>query len=294
MSRRDPKPDPQVVALCRKHDFVGDPRDLIRRLCSDLLAEADPGVPTDLDVLASFQNVLRIEERFLDHDANLRWDGSHYLIEVHFGSSPGRQRFSICHELAHTLFPGATERDFLAEYNIGRSAAGPTEEHLCDIGAAELLMPTDAFSQALSAVPNMTDVCDLADAFQASVEAAARRALHLSGLSGAVVVLEPKLKPTEARAIAQARLQPQFPGMRDQTPAPKLRVRYADCTSGLFIPAHKSVSDDCPLAQSLELQSVDYTGTTGLLDGEFRVSARLLPYRRETTTVDRVIALLLR
>ncbi len=187
MTRRERRVDDSVLVLCRNYEFGGDPNELVLRLCRELLREAGMDVPTDLDVITSLRNVIRVEEVALDHDADLRWDGSHYVI--------GRRRLSTCHEVVHTFFPNARSRDEVLEREIGRSPPGLTEEHLCDQGAAELLMPAEPFRLALPSVPNMDNVLELAEIFGASIEAAARRALRLSGPKGAVVVLESKLKP---------------------------------------------------------------------------------------------------
>jgi Zn-dependent peptidase ImmA (M78 family) len=55
-----------------------------------------------------------------------------------------RQRFTIYHELAHTYFPGAFE--FVRhQESFPADQAHRKFENLCDIGAAELLLPYDEF-----------------------------------------------------------------------------------------------------------------------------------------------------
>lgn len=289
---RDRRPEEAVASLCRAHDFDGDPRDLIRRLCRTLLSEAGTGIPTELALLASFQNVIRIEELPLDHDAHLGWDGRHYVIQVRLDHSAGRRRFSTGHELVHTFFPGARTRSDLPEHDIGLSRTAVTEEHLCDLGAAELLMPEERFAPALPRSPGMEDVLRLSEMFQASIEATARRVLRLCRRPGAVVVLEPKLKPSELRSEARGALHPGVPPRHQPGPIPKLRVEYSDSTGPRYIPQNKSVADGSPLAGVLSAGAVDYVGSTGLIDGVFRVSARHLPYERDGRRVDRVVALL--
>jgi len=59
-----------------------------------------------------------------------------------------------------------------------------------------------------------------------------------------------------------------------------------------YIPRYKSIDDSTALADVLSDGAVDYVGETGLVPGHFRVSARLLPLRRNGVLVNRVVALL--
>lgn len=73
---------------------------------------------------------------------------------------------------------------------------------------------------------------------------------------------------------------------------PRLRVQKSLGPQLPFIPRHKSIGDSTPLAGVLADGKADYTGDTGLVPGRFRVSARLLPIRRDGTLIDRVVAIL--
>jgi hypothetical protein len=104
----------------------------------------------------------------------------------------------------------------------------------------------------------------------------------LSAVPAAVIVLEPGLKPAELTRIARHRPERVLPGFPLQDPiAPRLRVRKSLDHRLPFIPRHKSIGDSTPLADVLA-------------DGAaaFRVSARLLPIRRDGVLADRVVALL--
>ena len=138
----------------------------------------------------------------------------------------------------------------------------------------------------------MDDVLKLAGIFEASAEATALRVVAVSAIPAAMIVLEPSLKPAELTRFARRRSQPALPGFPPEDPiAPRLRVQKS-LGQLRFIPRHKSIGDSTPLANVLADGTADYVGETGLVPGRFRVSARLLPIRRNGVLVDRVVALL--
>ena len=67
-------------------------------------------------------------------------------IKVRNGRPPTRSNFSIAHEISHTFFPGyhnTIQHRKPRKRNLLN--ANDQLEYLCDIGAAELLMPVDYF-----------------------------------------------------------------------------------------------------------------------------------------------------
>lgn len=98
-----------------------------------------------------------------------------------------RQRYSIAHELAHTLFPDYREglssgKKLWRAYGDSEDSPGSTEfERLCQIGASELLLPRFAFVPRIHRLGLSLDaIYDLSTEFQTSVEAAARRAVDVT------------------------------------------------------------------------------------------------------------------
>lgn len=287
--RPDAKPDARVAALLARHGAT-DPAATIARLCSDLIAIAGSSVPVNLEVLASFRNA-RIMVVDQVQPETIVWNGRHFVIRVRREDSDGRQRFSCAHGIVHTYFLEAGADTSKGSQLL--SSRSDQEEDLCDQGAAELLLPRAAFVQACPTRPDMDDVLGLAQLFEASAEATALRVVTLSPLPAAMVVLEPQLKPVEARRIARVQSQPTLPGLPAEEPIiPRLRVQKRLARGLPFIPKHKSVDDSTPLAAILDEDGVDYIGDTGLVPGRFRVSARRLPIRRDGVLVDRVVGLL--
>jgi len=288
--RPNAKPDARVAALLARHGGTDDAVATILRLCSDLIHEAGSTVPVNLDVLASFRNarVLVVDQ---DQPETIMWDGRHFIIRVRREDTDGRQRFSCAHGIVHTFFLQAgSDTSKGALLLDGRSEQ---EEDMCDQGAAELLLPRDAFTDACPARPGMDDVLDLADRFDASAEATALRVVTLATVPAAMVVLEPQLKPVELKQLRRRQSQPTLPGLpAEDAIAPRLRVQKRLGHQLPFIPKHKSIDDSTPLADILTDDRVDYVGETGLIAGRFRVSARRLPIRRDGVVIDRVVALL--
>jgi len=279
--------DSRVRALLASHgEDGGDPEALIERLCADLLEMSGAELPVDLEMLASFRNAVVTEEEQLQAET-VHWDGRRFRIRLRRADTLGRRRFSCAHAITHIWF---FESDGLSDPSGGQAWSEP-EEQLCDIGAAALLLPRDAFRAHCPPQPRMDDLLEVAERFESSVEATAIRAVAVSQRPLGMVVLERMLKPTERRLRDRRVTAPHLPGM--EPPAPQLNLRVAKCWGrGLpYIPRYKSVAADVPLHRALDEGQVDYVGGIGVAPGAYRVSARNLPIRRDGEMVDRVVAL---
>jgi hypothetical protein len=164
-----------VLALCAKHNDT-DPDRLIVRLCRELLDQCPTSTgPTPLKVLGSLRGVRRYYSRPI-HPATgcsglLVPDDGGYEITVNAGEPVERQNFSIAHEVVHTYFREACPGCW----------ASPEQERLCDLGAAELTMPSTRFAVAISKLGLTLASIDYAPAeFAVSFEAAARRAVSIA------------------------------------------------------------------------------------------------------------------
>jgi hypothetical protein len=102
------------------------------------------------------------------------------LIALNAKKPPRRRRYSVAHEVVHTLFPDY-EDQLRQSGKLWRQEDDDSElEKLCQIGAAELLMPEFEFAPRLeSAGLSLPTVIRLHDAFDASIEATARHAVDL-------------------------------------------------------------------------------------------------------------------
>lgn len=106
--------------------------------------------------------------------------GSGISIEFNPLRPRGRVRFSIAHEIAHSFFPDCAEQ----VRNRGSSHSSTPDEWqlevLCNIGAAELLMPTGSFPELAKANLEIHGLIELRKKFDVSTEALFIRAVKLT------------------------------------------------------------------------------------------------------------------
>lgn len=137
-SRRDGRVDALVAAHGGRL-----PEDAIASACRALLDEAGGGVPVDVKVLASYRRAQVIIADQVQAET-VAWNGQRWIIRVRRRDTSGRQRFSCAHAVVHTFFMEAEASAWPSV--TGRTLTwSPREEQLCDLGAAELLLPRDRF-----------------------------------------------------------------------------------------------------------------------------------------------------
>jgi hypothetical protein len=244
-------------------DITGlyDPLDVIAKIVADFRMEVGlDGPPYDMKVYASFRGISRIEEADLDCDGELLW--SKRMIRVNRRHPPGRQNFSVAHEIVHTIINELCHKsDDIRCYSIGeypghldQDLRAKEEEILCNHGAAELLMPMQDFIPRLRDYgPSIASISPLAQDFGVSKEAVANRIPTANLWCCASVVWEPSLKPCQFGQANPDQLT--LPGWENVArPAEQLRVRYAvrSRTFDLWIPRYKSVSEDTTIFECLQ------------------------------------------
>jgi hypothetical protein len=105
--------------------------------------------------------------------------GRHKILLNSTNRSARRRRFSIAHELVHTLFP---EADSTFQYRLATQRDPHQElERLVDFGAAQLLMPPKLFAADVRRLGlSVTTLLHLSERYQVSLQAAA---LNMAGLA---------------------------------------------------------------------------------------------------------------
>ncbi len=129
--------------------------------------------PTNLADVASRVGVREISYESFPGSGELHKERDGYRIVCSVDQPHSRQRFTIAHELAHVIL----ER-------TGRNAPriGDSVERVCDMLAAECLMPTSVFRARLAVAPGLGDVAELARIFETSITATAIRCAQLRPL----------------------------------------------------------------------------------------------------------------
>lgn len=99
--------------------------------------------------------------------------GDKHFICVNANDLPERQRFTICHELGHIVLGLPSQHEALPWWSYAKR---PLSEIICDVFAAELLLPFDLFMPAAEKVSmRLAGIDGLASTFGASVTATGSR-----------------------------------------------------------------------------------------------------------------------
>lgn len=186
---------PSIRALLAEAQNGESAEGVIRRKCREIVAKAKAagwsGPGFDPWQLASFLG-LKIEETDEDFpgDGRLFPRRKDVVIQYRAGQLPERQRFTICHEIAHTCFPDAYEYVRYFDSRSAEEKAFLEFENLCNIGAAELLFPLEEFRRDLNKEALRLAHCSsLAHSYGASIDATLRRVLDLTEHSCAATFL---------------------------------------------------------------------------------------------------------
>lgn len=165
--------------------FAGD-RDPIeaiveraREIVLEAMDEGWSGPPFDPFVLADRLGVPLIARQELRDARTVPLAGGDVRIEFNPARPRGRLRFSVAHELAHTFFPDVAEA---VRYRSAPSSSADAWqlELLCNIAAAELLMPVGAFESLASEPLDINHLMRLRKQYDVSTEALLRRVVRLT------------------------------------------------------------------------------------------------------------------
>ncbi len=245
----------------RLSDPTGSDEDVIVAICEQLIQEAEAIPPVDVDVLASLCGIVDIEYRLQPWAGSLFQRDGVLVASIRATDGPERQRFTVLHEGGHTLLPGFRRR-------TQHRCKGPKtrEEQLCDVAAAELLLPRSRFHADLATHGlTMDGVETLSHLYGASRQATALRAVALAKQPVMLLALRYAHKPAEhgREEQCQRRLRVDWSSRRGSWPYP-LR--------------HKSVSQASVFARAWEHELVEEIATIDDVlaapVGPVRVSAR--------------------
>lgn len=274
-----------LLDLERRQEPRKSDAERIGDIAARVVEELDQQPPIDLSMVASFRDIAKIEVVPMVQAGSLAPSDDGFLMSLRSSDSPRRRRFTGFHEVGHTFQPGYFEQTLFrcAEPSIARRVADDPEA-LADIAASELLLPRAFFAaDAIGSDFSLSSVAELADAYQASVQATSYRFAALRPEAILVLVLEPGLRKEE----------------RDDPKAvPKLRVVSAwPCPHGAwpYVPPNKSAEPDGALVRALHGELVDEKagledlGLEGLENTE--LTARLFSYHDGTEPRERVVAL---
>ena len=153
---------------------------LARRMVLDAIDDGWSGPPYDPALLAQLKGIALVPNEDIP-DARMipAGGGARQTIEYNPHRPPARIRFSLAHELAHTLFPDHAER--IRNRSAQSSDRDDREvELLCNMAAAEILMPAVSESGLRPLPLTMDNMLRVRDRYKASTEAAMIRLVDLS------------------------------------------------------------------------------------------------------------------
>lgn len=157
-----------------------------RKVVDKALGEGLNGPPFDLFELLKILGIRAVPRHDVVDARIVPAEGENkFVLEYNPKKSIGRMRFSIAHEIAHTLFPDCGD----AIRNREHQPTGTLREveTLCNIGAAEILMPLESLPDELTTESLSFDKIQLIQKkLQVSLEALLIRLVRLSQARSAV------------------------------------------------------------------------------------------------------------
>lgn len=249
--------DPDVLSLINRGSHPIDPRNEVIRRAQELnqqlrMCGSIEEPRRRIEILASLAGIKvspMVGNGSLGGREALLYRDSDGTAQVFYDPSypKGRVNFSIAHEITHTFFPNSRSGARFRNLHADDSREANELERLCDLGAAELLMPEQEFREAASGEMGLHLVARLSDCFGSSFEATVFRLATAFERLAVAGLLRYRLKKEEQRALTGALQQSLFPSL-DRSDAPTFVPRYRrqslhvsrQCAAHEMIPWNKS------------------------------------------------------
>lgn len=214
-SRSERRRDPDVAALVEAGGGLSDARSLVLTQARTLNAsyrrfEGSGNTPMErLKFIASLQG-LTLAPMNIERSRHERRDAVIILSGAEKGKRgqilfnpdrpPGRQAFSVAHEIAHTFFPSTSGGARFREMTASDSQEMSELERLCDLGAAEVLMPKEEFQASVGNSWSIEAIERLTSEFGSSREATVfRLASAYPGVAAAGLLCFRRTKGDQAK-----------------------------------------------------------------------------------------------
>lgn len=172
--------NPSVISFAGERDPIEAILERARDVATAALDKGWAGPPYDPVLLADVLGIQVLPFAGVS-DARTRFNDTTkaFVIELNPMRPRVRQRFSIAHEIAHTLFPDCKETIRNRIMHRQASADDWQLEALCNIAAAEFLMPLGSMPEELR-YGDIDETLELRKQYQVSVEAIAIRTVQLA------------------------------------------------------------------------------------------------------------------
>ena len=138
------------------------------------------GIPVDIERLAAAAKAkIKIVRDLEDDESGQTFPlGDQHIITVNGHHREERQRFTVLHEIAHIVLelPSQHHGQTLTTGDLVQYGRRPPEEILCDVFAAECLLPYEYFSNDVADLDiSMDAVKKLAEDYKASITSTGSR-----------------------------------------------------------------------------------------------------------------------
>jgi O-acetyl-ADP-ribose deacetylase (regulator of RNase III) len=169
-----------VLAFARGRDPIEAIEETAREVVFEAVENGWEGPPFDPFDLARILDIEVVPKDEVRDARTVPVGGGELAIEYNPTRPRHRLRFSLAHEIAHTLFPDVAK---VARYRNNRDS-GPSDgwqlELLCNIAAAEILMPTETLPMLRQGPIEIEEIIELRAEFGVSTEVLLRRAAKLA------------------------------------------------------------------------------------------------------------------
>jgi len=160
-----------ILALAGDRDPVEIITQKARTIVLNFAEEGNAGPPFDPFAIAEFLKISVVPREDIRDARTIHATGGKFVIEFNPNQPRGRVRYSIAHEIIHTLFPDCHER---VRNRATHEAMKDDEwqlEMVCNIGAAELLMPIGSFPDLEEQSLSIDKLLELRKKYDVSTEA---------------------------------------------------------------------------------------------------------------------------
>lgn len=202
--------------------------------------------PVDFEQLATSANakIKIVHDLSDDESGQTTYIKGKHIIIVNGNHREERQRFTVLHELAHIVLdlPSQHHGSKLTTGTLMSYGRRPPEEILCDIFAAECLLPYNLFSKDVGDVDiSMASVKELAEKYKASLTATGSRFAASANDPCAFVLSE----NGQIRYVSRSKLLNEMKGWIDfNIPLPQGCVAYRLVYSGSKIEDYDELASD--------------------------------------------------
>lgn len=197
---------PLALGLLAAVPSAKDPIDAILWHASVLVIESGmTGPPYSPASYATLRNVKQIVHRDMEVDGRLIPYSGGFIIELRKGRPQERKNFTCAHELAHTFFYESVPSIKYRTLTSSHPHHDQDEEMLCNIAAAELLMPSSVFSKIAMDYPaSPQSLQQLAKIFETSLIATVVHLLRLHIWDSTFILWQEKNEKLTAGWIARS------------------------------------------------------------------------------------------